>query len=69
MQRKHATPIKQAIQASGLKQNHIAAKLGIDRFRMSRIVNGHLTANDFEKRHLAKLVRSSVAVLFQDEAA
>jgi predicted XRE-type DNA-binding protein len=61
--------LKQAIHQSGLKQTYISGQVGISAFRLNRIVNEHTTATPIEKVHLAVLLRSSVADLFQDEAA
>lgn len=48
------TPLKQAIRASGYRQNHVAAQVGIGETYLSHIVAGRRHPSDALKRQIAR---------------
>jgi transcriptional regulator with XRE-family HTH domain len=65
MAMRKVTPLKLAIVASGRPQKTIAAEIGIDEARFSRIVNG-LHADEATRQAIADALDRQVDDLFPD---
>jgi inorganic triphosphatase YgiF len=61
--------LKVAIVQSGKPQIVIASEAGIHESRLSKIVRGHLLANDDEQKALAKALRRARHELFAEKVA
>lgn len=60
--------LKHAIVESRKRQATIAAKAGIHKTRFSKIVNGHLPANEDERKRIARILRRPVVEIFGEAA-
>ena len=56
--------LKKIILNSGMKQQFIAAKAGINDIRFSRIVHGHIDPNSEEKAAISQVLKTTISDLF-----
>lgn len=62
------TPLARAIFESRQRQIVIAREAGIHETRLSKIVNGHVNANEDEQEALARVLQTTREELFPTEA-
>lgn len=63
------TALKSAIFSRGTTQTVVAQKTGIHESRLSRIIRGHDTASDEEKKAIAKSLNLPVNQVFPEAMA
>lgn len=56
--------LKVAIVASGRTQREVAQRVGMDQWRLSRIIAGDVTPRPQEQRRIARILRCEIAEIF-----
>ncbi len=59
------TKLLTAIDEAGLKMLHIARRANIHQSRFSKIIHGHIRANEEEKRAIARVLNINVNEIFE----
>ena len=62
-------PLKVAIAQSELKIGDVALRAGIQRWRLSRILHGHVKATRGERREIARALHRRIVEVFPDYEA